>query len=114
MTSLIDTLNNITLRICIYVGFVEWVPGNVGNGITLILFSQDPLRANRTAPYLITLSILNIIYLNYILLTKGIAAVNHSFDGTFGNEIVCYCHYPIPFGFITLIFCLLCWLAFDR
>lgn len=114
MSSLIDTLNNISLNICIYVGLIEWVAGNVGNGITLILFSQRPLRLTRTAPYLMTLAILNVIYLNHILLTKGIAAANHSFDGTFGSEIVCYFRYFTPYTFITLIFSLLCWLAFDR
>ena len=114
MSSLIDTLNNVSLNMSIYAGFIEWVAGNVGNGITIILFCGGPLRATRTAPFIMVLATLNIIYLNHSLLPKGISAVNRSFDGTFGNEILCIFRYFVPYSFITLIFSLLCWLAVDR
>ena len=114
MSSLIDTLNNVSLNMSIYAGFIEWVAGNAGNGITMILFCDGPLRATRTAPFIMVLATLNIIYLNHSLLPKGISAVNRSFDGTFGNEILCIFRYFVPYSFITLIFSLLCWLAFDR
>jgi hypothetical protein len=114
MSSLINTLNNISLNIYIYVGLVELVVGTVGNGLTIIVFSQAPLRSTRAVPCIITLAVVNIIFLNYILISRAIAATNGRFDYTFGSNILCVARYFIPYTSVYIVFLLLSWMAIDR
>ncbi len=114
MSSTVDTLNNISLKIPIYIGFTELVVASVGNGLTIIIFRKKPLRSTRTAPYIMILAITNIIYLTHALLTRGIAALHNQFDATFGNDILCRFRSFMPYTFVTIIMSLLSWIAFDR
>jgi len=114
MSSTIDTFNNITLKIIIYVGFTELVAAIVSNGLTIMIFRQDPLRSTRTAPCLMILAIMNMIYLSHSLLTRGIAALHNQFDATFGNDIACRFRSFMPYSCITIILSIFSWIAFDR
>jgi multisubunit Na+/H+ antiporter MnhB subunit len=114
MSSSIDTLNSISLKIPIYVGFTELVVALVGNGLTIIIFRKNPLRSTRTAPCIMILAIMNIIYLTLGLLTRGIASLRNQFDTTFGNDILCRFRSFIAYTCITIIMSLLSWIAFDR
>jgi hypothetical protein len=113
MATLIDSLNDITLDIFMYAGLIEWVACIIGNGLTLLVFSRAPLYSTRTAPYLMALAAMNLVYLTHGLLTRGIAAANGLFDATFGNDIACRFRYFVPYISITMIFSLLSWMAFD-
>jgi hypothetical protein len=114
MSSLIDTLNNISLKIPIYVGFTELVVALVGNGLTIMIFRKNPLRSTRTAPCIMILAIMNIIYLTHGLLTRGIAALHNQFDATFGNDILCRFRSFMPYTCVTIIMSLLSLIACDR
>jgi hypothetical protein len=114
MSSLSDVLNSISLNIFIYVGLVELVVGTVGNGLTIMVFSRAPLRSTRTVPCIITLAVMNIIFLNYILISRLIAALSGRFDYSFGNNIVCHVRYFIPYTTMSIVFFLLSWIAIDR
>jgi multisubunit Na+/H+ antiporter MnhB subunit len=97
-----------------YVGLVELVVGTVGNGLTIIVFSQAPLRSTRTVPCIIVLAVVNIIFLNYILISRAIAATNGRFDYTFGSNILCAVRYFLPCTTMCMAFLLLSWMAIDR
>jgi multisubunit Na+/H+ antiporter MnhB subunit len=114
MSSSIDTFNNISLKIPIYVGFTELVVALVGNGLTIMIFREKPLRSTRTAPCMMILAIMNTIYLTHALLTRGIAALHNQFDATFGNDILCRFRSFMPYTFVTIIMSILSWIAFDR
>jgi multisubunit Na+/H+ antiporter MnhB subunit len=114
MSSLINTLNNISLNIYIYVGLVELVVGTVGNVLTIIVFSQAPLRSTRTMPCIIALAVVNIIFLNYALISRAIVAIYGRFDYTFGSNILCAVRYFIPYTSMCIAFLLLSWMAIDR
>jgi hypothetical protein len=114
MSSLINTLNSISLNICIYVGLAEVVIGTVGSGLTIIVFSQAPLRSASTVPCIIALAVVNIIFLNYVLISKRIAATYGRSDYTFGSNILCSARYFIPYTSMSTAFLLLSWIAIDR
>ena len=114
MSSLIDTLNNISFIIYLYVGVVEEVASTVSNGLTIMVFSRAPLRATRTSLSVITLAVMNMLFLSYALISRAIAAAYRQFDFTFGNSILCAARYFIPNTTMSIIFFLLSWIAFDR
>jgi len=114
MSSLINTLNSISLNIYIYVGFFELVIGTVGNALTIIVFSQAPLRSTRTAPCIIAVAVVNMIFLNYALISRAIAATHGQFDYTFGSDILCAVRYFLPYTTMCIAFFLLSWIAIDR
>jgi hypothetical protein len=114
MSSLINTLNSISLNIYIYVGLVELVVGTVGNGLTIIVFSQAPLRSTRTVPCIITLAVVNIIFLNYALISRTIAATRGRLDYMFGSNILCVARNFGSYTLLSIAFLLLSWIAIDR
>jgi hypothetical protein len=114
MSSLINTLNSISLNIYIYVGLVEVVVGTVGNGLTIIVFSQAPLRSTRTVPCIIAVAVVNIIFSNYVLISRAIVATYGGFDYTFGSNMLCAVRYFLPYTTMCIAFFLLSWIAIDR
>ncbi len=114
MSSLINTLNSISFNIYIYVGLVELVVGTVGSGLTIIVFSQAPLRSTRAAPCIITVAVVNVVFLNYVLISRGTAGIYGRFDYTFGSNILCPVRYFLPYTSVCTAFLLLSWIAIDR
>jgi multisubunit Na+/H+ antiporter MnhB subunit len=97
-----------------YVGFVELVVGTVGNVLTIIVFSQAPLRSTRTVPCIIAVAVVNMIFTNYVLISRGTAATYGRFDYTFGSNILCAVRYFLPYTTMCIAFFLLSWIAIDR
>jgi hypothetical protein len=114
MSSLINTLNSISLNIYIYVGLVELVVGTVGNALTILVFSQAPLRSTRTVPCIIVLAIVNMIFLNYALISRAIAATHGRFDYMFGSNVLCVARYFGAYTLMSIAFLILSWIAIDR
>ena len=95
-------------------GCVELVVGKIGNGLTIMVFSQAPLRSTRTVPCIIALAVVNIIFLNYTLVSRVIAGSHGVFDITFGRNILCATRYFIPYTSMTIVFLILSWISIDR
>ena len=114
MSSIISTLDDINFYMYVYIGLTELVIGTIGNALTVIVFSQAPLRTARTASTLIVLAILNTIYLNFAVILRVMAGIRRQNDTTFGSDVLCHFFYCVLNGSASAIVALLAWIAFDR
>ena len=114
MSSLINALNETASNVYFYAGLIELLTGIVGNMLTIVAFSQAPLRAGRTALCLVVLAVLNMAYLMYGLLPVILIGKWHQSDITFGSDVLCHFRFIVAYTLTTSIVSLLAWIAFDR
>jgi hypothetical protein len=113
-TTLTATITEITLNIYIYAGITVLVIGSIGNMLTVLIYSQNPLRSTRTAPYIILLAILNTIFLNGNIIPRSIVSIWRQSDTAFGQDIVCRLRSLILWSSVSISMLLSSWLAIDR
>ena len=114
MSTVSATLDNINFYIYVYVGLIELAVGTIGNALTIIAFSQAPLRSTRTAPVLILIAILNTIYLDFAVTLRSIAGTRHQTDSTLGSEFLCRIFYFVLNSSMDAALGLLSLVAVDR
>ena len=114
MSEFINTLNSVALSINVYAGLTQLGAGIVGNLLTIVVLSQAPLRSTRTSVPLMTLAVMNTIFLSTNLVPLVIAGIRHEFDTTFGIQIYCCFRFLIAYTTLMSIVFLLSWIAFDR
>ena len=114
MSSAIPTLQEINRNVYIYGGPTVVILGTVGNILTLLVFSQNPLRSTRTAPYIMLLAVLSTIYLDCNVIPRFLVTLWRQTDTAFGYDIVCRLRSLILWSCVTVVMLLLPYLAFDR
>lgn len=114
MATLAATLNEITYHFYIYAGIFVVVIGTVGNTLTIVIYSQNPLRSTRTAPYTILLAILSTIFLDGNVVPRIIVNIWHQTDTAFGQDIVCRLRSVVLWSCVTIILLVSSALAIDR
>ena len=114
MSSVTDILDSLNFYIYVYAGLIELVVGTLGNALTIIVFSQAPLRSTRTAPTLIVLAIMNIIYLDFAVTLRVIAGTRRQSDATLGIELLCRIYYFVLNSSTSTVLGLLSWIAIDK
>jgi hypothetical protein len=114
MSSLIPTLMEITRNLHIFLGPTVVILGTVGNVLTLLVYSQNPLRSTRTAPYIMLLAVLSTIYLDSNVIPRFFVTIWRQTDTAFGYDIVCRVRSLVLWSCVTVIMLLLSCLAFDR
>ena len=114
MSSVIPTLLEINRNAYVYLGTTVVTLGTVGNVLTLLVYSQNPLRATRTAPYIMLLAVMNTIYLDCNVIPRVYVSIWRQSDTAFGYDVLCRVRSVILWSCATVIMLLLPWLAFDR
>ena len=114
MSSLIPTLQEAKRNAYIYLGSTVVILGTVGNLLTLLVYSQHPLRSTRTAPYIMLLAVLSTIFLDCNVVPRVYVTLWRQSDTAFGYDIVCRLRSLILWSCVTVIMLLLPYLAFDR
>ncbi|CAF1576158.1 unnamed protein product [Rotaria magnacalcarata] len=84
----IEILNNISIYLYRYGNLAIYILGNIGNLLSILIFSRKPWKKNVCVFYFITFLILSCIYLNSIIL--GTALIN-GFDINVQNSNALLC-----------------------
>ena len=114
MSSTVTIVREVMLNMYIYVGMIEVTLGTIGNILTMIIFTQNPLRSTRSAPFLIFLSLLNLIYLDLNVFPNIIVNYWGQSDSSFGSDVICILRTWFLWTCITISTLLFSWLVFDR
>ena len=114
MSTPTSTITEITRNIYIYAGITVLIVGSIGNILTVLIYSQNPFRSTRTAPYIIVLAIINTIFLNGNIIPRSIVSIWRQSDTAFGQDILCRLRSLILWSSVSSSMLLSSWLAIDR